>query len=413
MPAPRAALVLALAATLTACSPGEQDAPEKDARTALPPGLAALADEPQRDTGPPGVELPQLPAGEPNVTISALAAPDAAGLPAPLIDPQAIVDGGPDPDGIPPIDQPRFQRTGDVHWVDDTEQVLVVEAGDEARAYPVQILALHEIVNDTVGGVPVAATYCPLCDSGLAYDRRVGDRVLSFGTSGRLYRSDLVMYDRQTESLWPQLAGRSVAGTLTGQELAAVPAAMLSWKEWRSAHPDGWVLSRDTGHTFSYGANPYYKGDSPQELPPFWDGFFDNRIPWLKQRVVGIAVGEDALAVDMRVLQRERVLETVVGGRRMTAWWFPGARSSLDEFAVGEGREVGTAAVFQPVLDGAKLTFRRLGDDVVDVETGSRWNALGEALDGPHRGRRLARVPAVSTYWFAWIGFHEDTRVIT
>jgi hypothetical protein len=409
----RVALVLAAAGTLAACTTAAQDPPEKDARSALPPGVAALEDEKQRDTGPPGVELSQLPADEPAVTVSALTAPDAPRVPAPLVDPGAIVDGGPGPDGIPPIDQPRFQRTGDVHWVDDTEQVLVVEVGDEARAYPVQILALHEIVNDTVGGVPIAVTYCPLCDSGLAYDRRVSDRVLSFGTSGRLYRSDLVMYDRQTESLWPQLEGRAVAGTLTGQELTMLPAAMLSWKEWQAAHPDAWVLSRDTGHAFSYGANSYYKGDSLQELPPFWDGTLDNRIPRLKQRVVGIAVGDDALALDMRVLQRKRVLETAVGGQPMTAWWFPGARSSLDDWAVGEGREVGTAAVFDPVLDGRPLSFERSGDDIVDVKTGSRWNALGEAVDGPHRGRRLARIPAVSTYWFAWISFHEDTRVVS
>ena len=407
-----AALVLTLAVAVAGCTSAPAKEQSDDGLTGVP-GLDALADEGLRDTGADPVALPQAKTSAPAVTVSALTSPDAPDLPAPLVDPDDIVDGGPGPDGIPAIDRPLFQRTGEVHWVDDTEQVLAVEVGGEARAYPIQVLALHEIVNDTVGGVPIAATYCPLCDSGVAYDRRVEDQVLSFGTSGRLYRSDLVMYDRQSESLWPQLEGRAVAGTMTGAQLALLPAQMLSWQQWRQAHPDAWVLSRQTGYQRAYGTNPYYRGDSLTELPPFWDGWLDNRIPWLKQRVVGIALADDALAIDMRVLQRDRVREVVVDGRPLTVWWLPGARSSLDEFAVGEGREVGTAVAFEPAADGQRFTFRASGDEIVDVETGSTWDVLGRAVSGPATGTRLTAVPAVSTFWFGWAGFHEDTRVLT
>jgi hypothetical protein len=406
----RVALAAAAVALVGACtSTGPGDALREESSGI--DGLESLAGEEQRDTGPPPVALPQVAASPEEDVPSALRERDHPDLPQPLVDLEEIISGGPPPDGIPAIDDPTFQRTGDIQWVDDGEQVLVVEVGTETRAYPIQILTLHEIVNDTLDGIPVAVTYCPLCASGIAFDRRVGDRVLSFGTSGELYRSDLVMYDRQTESLWPQIEGRAVAGVLTGTELEVLPASLLSWEQWRQAHPDGWVLSRETGYERNYGSNPYYKYDDKESLPLFFEGPIDNRVEWLKQPVVGIEVGGDALAVDIEALREDGVREVTVGGRDLTVWWLPGARSSLDEFAVGEGREVGTTVVFDPVVDGRRLTFRASGDAVVDAETGSTWNALGEAVDGELQGARLTAVPYVTTFWFAWSSFHEDTRV--
>ena len=381
------------------------------------PGMEFLADEPSRDAGPPPVELEAVDAGAREDGPSALDAvtsqePLDGALPAPLIDLDQIADGGPPPDGTPAIDEPRFQRTGDVHWVDGAEQVLVVEVAGQARAYPVQVLTQHEIVNDTIAGVPIAVTYCPLCASGIAFDRRVGDRTLSFGTSGRLYLSDLVMYDRQTESLWPQIEGRAVAGALTGAELTVLPASLLSWEQWKAAHPGGWVLSRRTGFDRPYGSNPYYRYDDKASLPLFLAGPVDNRIEWLKQPVVGIESDGDALAVDVEALQADGVRAVTVGGRDLTVWWLPGARSSLDGFAVGEGREVGTVGVFEPVLDGRTLTFRPQGELVVDDQTSSTWNALGQAVAGPLAGSRLTPVTHLRTFWFSWSAFHEGTRVL-
>jgi hypothetical protein len=413
------AVLAALLAVLAAgCSaPTTEPSAQPSAAPRLPPGAEELQAKADRDTEP-AVELEQAAAGLRESTPSALEAVTArepaagAGLPTPLVDPAELRDGGPAPDGIPPLDEPRFQRTGDVHWVDDAEQVLAVEVGGEWRAYPVQVLTLHEIVNDTVGGRPVAVTYCPLCASGIVFDRKVGARVLSFGTSGLLYRSDLVMYDRQTESLWPQIEGTAVAGTLTGTELEVLPAGLVSWQQWREAHPQAWVLSRQTGFAMAYGANPYVGYDDKQSLPMFFDGPVDNRIEWLKQPVVGIRIGDDALAVDIEALREDGVRQVEVGGRALSVWWLPGARSSLDEQLVGDGREVGTTAVFDPVLDGRALTFAPDGDGIVDVETASSWNALGTAVDGPLAGSQLTPVASVSTFWFAWRSFHLDTRVL-
>lgn len=406
-----AVLAAALAVGAAGCTPGTPTTSETPTPRGLP-RLEALAGEELRDTGPPGVPLPQAEAGARESVPSALRAPESPGLPPPTVDLADVVDGGQPPDGIPALDAPRFQRTGDVHWVDDAEQVLAVEVAGEPRAYPVQVLTHHEIVNDTIGGIPVAVTYCPLCASGVAFDRRVADRVLSFGTSGRLYLSDLVMYDRQTESLWPQIEGAAVAGHLTGTELTVLPASMVSWAQWREAHPDAWVLSRQTGFPRQYGANPYYQYDDKASLPLFLAGPIDNRVEWLKQPVVGIASGDDALAIDVEALREDGVREVTVDGRDLTVWWLPGARSSLDDVEVGEGRGVGTTAVFDPVLDGRRLTFTSTGGTIRDAETSSTWDALGRAVDGPLAGAKLAPVVHTSTFWFAWSSFHQGTRIL-
>ena len=172
--------------------------------------------------------------------------------------------GGPPPDGIRPIDDPCFESVDVADaWLEPQSPVMVVEIEGDRRAYPLAILTQHEIVNDVVGGVPVVVTYCPLCNSGLAFERTVDGQVLDFGTSGRLYQSNLVMYDRQTKSLWTQFTGQAVVGAdFVGTELARIPTALLGWEEFAQATPDGLVLSRDSLPGRDYGRNPYpgYEG---------------------------------------------------------------------------------------------------------------------------------------------------------
>ncbi len=406
----RAATAAALAGMLlTGCAAAEPtpgSRPDPDRSRAGAPQASA----PSRQDHP--VKLEPVKQSDFEQVHSALDDPEDPVFPEPLVDPDRILSGGPPPDGIPAIDEPLFLRAGDVDFLEDDEAVLALTVDGEARAYPVRILIWHEIVNDTVSGTPVSVTYCPLCNSALAFDRRVAGRLVTFGTSGMLYLSDLVMYDRQTESLWPQIEGQAVAGALTGAELTVLPASLVSWEQWRSAHPDGWVLSRQTGFDLPYGTNPYYQYDDKASLPLFLAGPIDTRIEWLKQPVVGIESGQDALAIDIEALRQDRVREVVVGGQDMTVWWLPGARSSLDDLAVGEGRGVGTTAVFEPEIDGRRLTFTPDGDVVVDEQTSSTWNALGQAVSGPLTGKRLTPVRHTATFWFAWSSFHQDTRVL-
>ncbi|MGP3919818.1 DUF3179 domain-containing protein [Nonomuraea sp. 10N515B] len=349
---------------------------------------------------------------------SALDDPAGKDLPRPLVKVDRLVSGGPPPDGIPSIDRPRFQRSDQVGWLADQEPVLAVEVGTHRRAYPVQIMIWHEIVNDTIGGVPVAVTYCPLCNSALAFDRRSAGRTLDFGVSGLLYNSDLVMFDRQTRSLWSQLEGRAVAGMLTGTRLQRVAVATVPFGQWRQANPLGWVLSRDTGVARDYGRNPYLGYDQPGEDPFLFDQKADPRLP-PKTRVVGLGHGTDAVAVAVAVtldrLARERVTELQVAGRPVTIWAQPGLASALDTDQIAQGRTVAATGAFDPVVDGRRLRFsaQSQGEHVTDDATGSRWNLLGEAISGPLKGTRLAKVDHVDTFWFAWVAFSPKTEILS
>ncbi len=226
-----------------------------------------------------------------------------------------------------------------------------------------------------------------------------------------LYHSDLVMYDRQTESLWSQIEGRAIAGALAGTELDRIPVQTVTWAQWQAAHPDGWVLSRETGVDRDYGANPYVGYDSPDSYPFLFRGEPDPRLP-PKERVAGLGGDEDPVAVPLSDLVEAGVAEVVVGGRPVVLWATEGLRSPLDKAHVGRGRAVGATGAFDPVLDGEHLEFTRSEDGFfADTATGSRWNVLGKAVEGPLAGARLTPAEHLDTFWFAWAAFHPTTRL--
>ncbi|MGH9229992.1 MAG: DUF3179 domain-containing protein [Acidimicrobiales bacterium] len=332
-------------------------------------------------------------------------------FPDPLVDPDDLLSGGPPPDGIPAIDQPKFLEPDQVDVLDDAEPVMALQIGDDARAYPMQIMTWHEIVNDTVDGIPVAATYCPLCNTAIAYDRRLGDRVLDFGTSGMLYNSALVMYDRQTESLWSHFTAQAIVGHLAGQELDVYPVAIVSWADWRQAQPDGLVLSRDTGHDRDYGRNPYPGYDDIDSPAFLFRGRVDDRLA-PKERVIGIERDGDAVAVRHDKLTEQGVLALDVDGTELVVWLDPGTASALDSASVAAGKDVGASGVFVPAVDGQTLSFQRTDDGFVDDQTASRWNVLGQAIDGALTGKVLEPVVHVDTFYFAWASYLPETRIV-
>lgn len=342
---------------------------------------------------------------------SALEDPANAQFPAPLIDLEHLVSGGPPPDGIPPIDQPNFRRADTVDWLTADEPVLSLTVSGETRAYPLQIMTWHEIVNDTVGGEPVAVTYCPLCNSGVAFHRRVDGEVLNFGTSGLLYADNLVMYDRQTQSLWPQLTGQASVGVMTGTQLTAIPMGVVGWDQFVTAHPDALVLTRDTGHERDYGRNPYPGYDDPDGgllvEPP--EGR-DPRLP-VKERVIGIRLADQAVAIPRKAIADTEILSVTLAGREIVLWHAAGQRSALDDDQIGDGQEIGTVGVFDPRLRGRRLTFSAEQSGFRDDQTGSTWNVLGEATAGPLQGRRLQPITHLDTFWFAWVAFQPDTTL--
>jgi hypothetical protein len=391
----RVALV-ALGVVATACTSGGPEASGPN-ENASPDG---------EDT----VQVEQIPGGPREDVFSALLDPNNEAFPPPLVDVREIRSGGPPPDGIPPIDDPRFVRPGSVRSLEDQEPVIAFELDGDARAYPLEILTWHEIVNDTVAGVPVAVTYCPLCNTAVVYDRRLEDRVLDFGTSGKLYQSALVMYDRQTESLWAHFTAEGLVGVLAGERLDTYPASIVSWASWRDAHPDGLVLSRDTGFERDYGRNPYPGYDDVDSQPFLFSGEVDGRLAAM-ERVVAVGRDTEPIAVRLDELDDAGVIDLTVDGDAVTVWHLPGTGSALDDSDTANGRDVGATGVFRREVDGRQLSFVRGGDVFVDDETGTRWDIFGTAVQGPLAGARLEAVEHVDTFWFAWAAYQPDTRI--
>ena len=322
-----------------------------------------------------------------------------------------ILSGGPPRDGIPSIDHPKFVSPKEASaWLKDNEPVIALEVNGVARAYPIQIVIWHEIVNDVIGGVPVAVTFCPLCNSAIVFDRRLDAQVFEFGVSGLLRNSDLIMYDRSTESLWQQFTGEGIVGKMAGAELTWLPASLISYADFRQTYPDGQVLSRETGFGRSYGSNPYVGYDNIEETPFLFDGIPDDRLPPMA-RVVTVSIGDQHVAYPYAVLVRKNVIADHVAGQDVVVFYEPGTASALDARTIADSRDVGATNVFDPVLDGQRLSFRREGDHFVDDQTGSNWNILGVATSGPLAGKHLTPVIHADHFWFSWAAFRPDTRI--
>jgi hypothetical protein len=322
-----------------------------------------------------------------------------------------IIGGGPERDGIPPLDFPRFTTTQDAGiWLGGEEPVIALELNGDARAYPLQILLWHEIVNDDVGGVPVAVTFCPLCNSAIVFDRRLGSVVYDFGNSGTLRYSDLIMWDRQTESWWQQFTGEAIIGSLAGKRLRFVPASIVSFSDFEAAYPGAKVLSRGTGFNKDYRRNPYPGYDRADLPPSLFAGSPDDRLQ-PKERVVGVTVNGVDVAFPFAILRSEKAVNYTVGGQDVVVLFKPGTRSALDQSSIQTSKDVGATGVFVPVVDGRKLTFRADGESLVDNETGSVWSILGRAVEGPLAGERLTPIIHGDHLWFAWGAFKPDTLI--
>ncbi|CAN5922520.1 DUF3179 domain-containing protein [soil metagenome] len=317
-------------------------------------------------------------------------------------------------DEIVPIDEPRFESLDDAaRWLRADSPLLVVTIDDQTKAYPLAILVWHEIVNDVVGGEPVVVSYCPLCNTGIVFERTVDGEVLDFGTSGHLWLSNLVMYDRQHENFWSQVYGRGIAGRpFQGHELARVPALQVGFDTLRTAHPDATVLTRPTGTPNDYDDNPYE--DYEQVGPFFPSGPGDDRLDAM-DRVVGIGVPDaDPVAITLDHLRATRVVEIDTPDGPAVVFWEPGQASAVGAAQVDGGRDVGQTAALRPVApDGRRLTFTTGPDDgFVDDQTASTWNLFGRAVDGPLAGAQLEPVAHDDTFWFSWYAFHASTRVV-
>ena len=323
-----------------------------------------------------------------------------------------ILSGGPPKDGIPAIDEPKFVSVSEADsWLKPVEPVILIQVEDEARAYPIQILIWHEIVNDTVAGSPLTVTFCPLCNTAIAFERTLNGKTLDFGTTGRLRYSNLIMYDRQTETWWQQANGEAIAGELAGERLKFFPAAIISWNEFKSAYPDGSVLSQETGFTRSYGRNPYAGYDDVNNSPFLYRGPTTPGILPPVARVLTVDLNGEAVAYSYDVLEEVQAVNDTVGGQPVAIFWAAGTASALDAGSVAEGRDVGSANAYSRLVDEQELHFTVENGQIIDQETGSEWNLLGQAVNGEMAGQQLEPVVAINHFWFSWAAFRPETRI--
>ena len=304
-------------------------------------------------------------------------------------------------DRIPPVHRPRYVRVPAVDYLDDDDLVLgyVTDSG-EAFAYPARILNFHEIVNEELDGVPLVVTYCPLCRSGVVYDRRADGTELTFGNTSALHDADLVMYDHQTNSYWWQIAGRAIVGELTGDELEVLPSSTTTWADWTERHPESWVLSLDTGHERPYTRDDPFTGyrdhlnDGRFPFPVNEEAATDERLE-SGEEVLGVVIDGEARAYPLRTLG-DAVINDEVGGVPLL---------------VVSRAEGPTGTVFDRRVDGQTLTFALRDGAIVDDETGSTWSVDGLASEGPLAGTQLEAVSSRFSFWFAFVAAFPDATV--
>ena len=284
-------------------------------------------------------------------------------------------------DLIPPLDRPVLVDVGTAQeWLSDRDPGMLVRVGDHARFYPLRVLTRHEIVNDRFGDRPVTVTYCPLCNTAVAFDPVVNGTYLRFGVSGLLRNSDLVMWDLETTSLWQQITGEPVVGAYAGESpLAHVPSAIVAFSEFAASHPGGCVLGPDQAFGISYGTNPYV-GYSSSARPFLYDGDLDDRLPALS-RVVGVNINNESTAYPFGELEAVGVINDTVDGVPIVVMWGAAhTADALDSSIMVDSQAIGTGVAYLARVGGETLTFTAMGDDLfTDDQTGSTWKPVGSS----------------------------------
>ena len=330
------------------------------------------------------------------------------------VDMTEILSGGPPKDGIPAVDRPKFISNDEAgRWLHPQEPVIVVELQGQARAYPLQILIFHEIVNDTFGTTPIAVTFCPLCNASMVFDRRVQGRVLDFGTTGKLRNSDMVMYDRQTESWWQQFTGEAIVGSYTGTKLKPISSKIAAFSAFQRSFPDGRVLSRNTGHLrylLKYGKNPYRGYDKVGQHPFLFQGSTDPRLQAM-ERVVNVSIKGRHRIYPLNIFKKTGVLNDTMAGVPIVIFHRDGLLSVLDKRDIRKSRTIASALVYRRQLGQMTLRFQYRNKKITDLQTGSEWSLFGKAIQGPLKGKQLSSVASGNHFAFAWLAFHPDSEV--
>lgn len=321
-------------------------------------------------------------------------------------------------DSIHAIRHPHFVRAPRADFLTAAEPVITVTVQGQARAYPVSVLLYHEIVNDVIRGRPIVISFCPLCNSAVAYVRQLGSRTLTFGVSGELFHANLVMFDRQTLSFWKQISGSAFSGPLAGRHLRPVPAFLVSFGTWRHSHPTGLVM-KEPRLGYKYGLDPYAAyGRDPNEDSIFYRPppgsetrtYTDQRLP-PKSRVIGVLIGGHAVAFAPRGSGERRVETARVNGHLLVALFRFGAAQPETATHLARGRRGWEGTVWLATVKGHRTHIVATPGGFVDQATDSRVGFFGRVLSGSLAGKRLHSIPQSTSFWFAWAAYHPHTTV--
>lgn len=297
-------------------------------------------------------------------------------------------------DAIPPLFFPEYISLSETD-LQDEDFVLGFELGEDTRAYPLKILNFHEIVNDEIGGEKVLITYCPLCRSGIVFSRILNGRELTFGNTGALFESALVMYDKETESYWGQVGGEAIKGELKGTKLEVLPSNILTFGEWKSLHTNTKVLTKNLGFNRNYDLDPYEGSDRP-ELPAGWPISNEDSRLLPREKVLGIQVGQEFKAYSLTQL-KNAVINDEIGGKKLVIF----------------STDTESGFVYERELEGEALEFELIENKILDKSTNSEWDISGKSISGELKEKKLTPYPSVAAFWFSWSTIHPETEIYT
>jgi len=320
------------------------------------------------------------------------------------------------PDAIPPVDKPRLlpaKQASKAYHPD--EPVIAVVLDGQARAYPLSVLMWHEIVNDQLGSRFIAVTFCPLCHAAVVFHRewnspQGGRYLLDFGTSGMLRHSDMIMWDRQTQTWWQQASGEALVGKLAGGTLRQFPGQLQSLGEFAARWPEGTVLAQPAAEQRPYGENPYTGYDTESDIPAWYEAQPDPRLPAV-ERVVDVCLNGRCRVYPWSLIAQKGLIQDQFQGQPLVLFYRPGMRSALDQRLIAQSRPMGSASVFRATLDGRTLHFEPYRNGFRDQQTRTVWDHSGRAVSGPHKGRQLEPLLHHQFFAFAWFHFFPDSEV--
>lgn len=327
------------------------------------------------------------------------------------IDYKELISGGPPRDGIPPIDNPKFQSIKEASsWIKDNEPLIFVNINNKTKAYPLQVLIWHEIVNDELADKKISVTFCPLCNASIVFDRFLNGKLYDFGTSGLLRNSDLVMYDRQTQSLWQQFTGTAIVGEMLDKKLNEISSSIVSFKNIKDTYPKTLILSKDTGHNRDYGRNPYRGYDDINNSPFLLQTTPDSRLAPMR-RVATVSLNNKDKAYSYKTIRAKKVVNDEFENKKLALFYNDNIASALDKTYISSSKNAGSVLIYDRVLDSKEYEFYYKNKNFYDIQTNTKWDIFGNAIEGKLKGKKLKPIVHGSHFWFAWAVFKPNTII--